>query len=95
MQKHEIVKQIVTRSGIKYEDVDELLNIAFEVIKENVDKGHEITFRGFGSFYPYHVPAKTAREMKPPYRPMRLAPRIKAAFKPSKKGFALKQKTDV
>jgi nucleoid DNA-binding protein len=95
MQRAEIVKQMVKKTGIKTEDVEEILHAFFETVKENVDKGHHITLRGFGTFYPYHVPAKTAREMKPPYRPLHLKPRIKPAFKPSKIHFALKQQHDV
>jgi len=50
MTKADIVKQIHSRTGISSATVATIVDSLIAVIKENMLHGHNIHFRGFGSF---------------------------------------------
>jgi DNA-binding protein HU-beta len=95
MQKAEIIRQVVERTGIETRDCEAVVEATIKAIRESVCAGNRVDFRGFGSFYPKVHKARKAR------RPLNgtglshsemlvLPERRKPAFKPSKKYFKIK-----
>lgn len=50
MTKADIVKQIHSRTGIRNKDVSTIVDAFLSTIKYNMVHGHNIYFRGFGTF---------------------------------------------
>jgi len=63
MQKIEVVARIANETGIPKNDVVIVIDKLFDTIINNVNKGEQIHFRGFGSFLPHKKKAKIARNI--------------------------------
>ncbi len=50
MTKHELIKEVATKSGFNPADCEIIVNRTFDSIRENVDSGKSIFIRGFGTF---------------------------------------------
>ena len=63
MTKADTVLKIVEKTGIQKEDVEKILESFFVTIKDSMEDGENIYFRGFGSFINKKRAAKTARNI--------------------------------
>jgi len=63
MRKEEIVKRIADKTGIERAEVEVTVNALFAVVKQNLVRGHDVHFRGFGSFIVKRRAAKKARNI--------------------------------
>jgi len=63
MTKADTVLKIVEKTGIQKEDVEKTLESFFVTIKDSMESGENIYFRGFGSFITKKRAAKTARNI--------------------------------
>ncbi len=63
MTKAEIVNEIAEKTGVDKLIISETVESFFKVIKNNMSKGENIYFRGFGSFILKKRARKTARNI--------------------------------
>ncbi|SEI39465.1 DNA-binding protein HU-beta [Dyadobacter koreensis] len=63
MTKADTVQKIVEKTGIQKEHVEKTLESFFLTIKDSMENGENIYFRGFGSFINKKRAAKTARNI--------------------------------
>lgn len=63
MTKADIIKRIVSQSGMDREDVTRIVESFMEQIKEAMSEGNNIYLRGFGSFVIKTRAKKTARNI--------------------------------
>ena len=62
MLKSDLIKALVARhEGLKYRDVDRILNAVLDEIGGALAAGNRVELRGFGTFTSRHRPARTAR----------------------------------
>jgi len=83
LTKAEIVSEIASKTGLEKVDVQEVMESFFTVVKENMSKGNNIYFRGFGSFIVKKRARKVARNIAK-NTSMTIPPHYVPAFKPSK-----------
>lgn len=83
MTKAEVIAQIVEKTGIDKADVQKVVETFFEVVKENMTKGENIYFRGFGSFVNKKRARKTARNIAKNVAII-IEPHYVPSFKPAK-----------
>lgn len=51
MNKTEFIKEVALISGVENIVVEHVLNVSMDVIKNTIEQGIEVSFRGFGKFY--------------------------------------------
>lgn len=90
MRKHEVVRSIVTMTGIETNDVDLIVSAMLKVIKKEVGKGKRIDFRGFGCFMPRQRKAKKGRDIARG-RVIDIPAKVEPSFRHSKKFFTVNQ----
>lgn len=83
MTKADIVDDIAERTGIEKVDVQKVVETFFTVMKDNMSDGHNVYFRGFGSFIVKKRARKVARNIAQ-NTSMVIEPHNVPAFKPSK-----------
>lgn len=84
MKKSEIVSNIEKKTGLEKEEVISVVDAFIQEIKENLEKGKNVYFRGFGSFIIKERKEKIARNIKKNTTLIVPAHNI-PAFKPSEK----------
>ena len=57
--RHDIAIAIAEKCGITKAKTEEVLTAAFEEIKSTLEGGERVTFKGFGSFAPRNMSART------------------------------------
>ena len=63
MKKTEIMSALVEKTGLTKADVEKVYNATFELIKEELSKGNEMSVAGFGKF---KITERAAREGRNP-----------------------------
>ncbi len=63
MTKAEVINEIVNRTGIGKAEVQQTVETFFKVMKNSMAEGHNIYFRGFGSFILKKRAKKVARNI--------------------------------
>lgn len=63
MTKAELVQKISDNTGIDRETVLNIVESFMLEVKDSLQKGEEVTLRGFGGFFLKHRAAKTARNI--------------------------------
>ena len=63
MTKIEIVREIVSKTGLPTKDVLVIVESLMDTIKTSMENGEEVFLRGFGSFIIKHRADKTARNI--------------------------------
>jgi DNA-binding protein HU-beta len=48
--KIDVINQIAKKTGLEKRDVKEAVENFFEIVKDSLEKGNNVYFRGFGSF---------------------------------------------
>lgn len=83
MNKTELVESISVKTGVSKKEIELVLNILFEKIKESVHKGETVEIRGFGSFSQVK---QDKRKIKSPIagKTIDVPAKIKINFKASK-----------
>ena len=64
MTKAELVQQIAEHTGVDRESVLKVVESFMVEVKDSLQRGEEVTLRGFGGFFLKHRAAKTARNIK-------------------------------
>jgi integration host factor subunit alpha len=82
MTKADLVEQIYRKVGFSKAESAEIVELAFEIIKEVLERGENVKISGFGSFV---VRQKRARRGRNPQtgEELEIAPRKVLTFKPS------------
>lgn len=93
MTKAEIVNEVANRTGLEKGDAQKTVEVFFDVMKEAMQEGHNIYFRGFGSFVVKKRARKVARNIAK-NTTMVIEPHYIPSFKPSRT-FAEKIKNSV
>ena len=83
MTKADVVSEIAARTGVERIAVQEVVENFFNVLKENMTKGNNVYFRGFGSFILKNRARKIARNIAK-NTSMVIEPHAIPAFKPAK-----------
>lgn len=63
MTKAELVQEISSKTGIAREEVLRIVESFMIEVKGSLQKGEEVTLRGFGGFFLKHRAEKTARNI--------------------------------
>lgn len=63
MKKAEIMSALAEKTGLTKADVEKVFNATFELIKEELSKGNEMSVAGFGKF---KITERAAREGRNP-----------------------------
>lgn len=50
MIKIDVINQISKKTGLEKRDVKEAVEVFFDIVKDSLEKGESVYFRGFGSF---------------------------------------------
>ena len=64
ISQSEIVRQISEKTNLTQKETDSFINDFFEVIKENLATGNDVSFVGFGAFFVNNRPAREGRNPK-------------------------------
>ncbi len=83
MRKTDIVRAIAKETGISQGDVESVINALIDLIKERVEKGEEVHFRGFGKFMAKHRAPKRAMDISRK-KPIEIPERFIPYFQPSR-----------
>ncbi|MCB0738386.1 MAG: integration host factor subunit beta [Bacteroidetes bacterium] len=83
MTKADIVNEIAEKTGIEKVDVQGVVETFFDVMKDTMSQGHNVYFRGFGSFVVKTRARKVARNIAK-NTSMIIEPHNVPDFKPSK-----------
>lgn len=83
MTKADVVSEIAAKTGIEKVAVQEVVENFFDVLKDNMSKGENIYFRGFGSFILKNRARKVARNIAK-NTSIVIEPHSIPAFKPAK-----------
>src|SRR5207244_1979027 len=81
--KADVVSEIAAKTGLEKVAVSEAVESFFTVLKDNMGKGNNVYFRGFGSFILKNRARKVARNIAK-NTSMIIAPHAVPAFKPAK-----------
>ncbi len=63
MTKADLVQEISDKTGVSREEVLNIIESFMLEVKGSLQKGEEVTLRGFGGFFLKHRAAKTARNI--------------------------------
>ncbi|MDZ4840289.1 MAG: HU family DNA-binding protein [Bacteroidota bacterium] len=83
MTKADVVSDIATKTGMDRKVVQDVVEQFFTVLKDNMSKGNNIYFRGFGSFILKNRAKKIARNIAKGTS-LEIPPHTVPAFKPAK-----------
>lgn len=83
MTKADVVAEIATRTGVEKIAVQSVVEEFFTVLKDNMSKGNNVYFRGFGSFILKNRARKVARNIAK-NTSIVIEPHAIPAFKPAK-----------
>lgn len=83
MTKADVVTEIASKTGVERVAVQEVVESFFNVLKDNMAKGENIYFRGFGSFILKNRARKIARNIAK-NTSIVIEPHAIPAFKPAK-----------
>lgn len=83
MTKADVVNEIANKTGIEKVDVQKVIETFFHVMKDTMADGHNVYFRGFGSFLVRRRAKKIARNIAK-NTSMVIDAHFVPAFKPSK-----------
>ncbi len=83
MTKQELVQQVASKTGCTNASVEQVISAAINEIRETVERGEEVTLRGFGTFKPKACKARVARNIGTG-EAVRVAAHMKPSFKPAK-----------
>lgn len=83
MTKADVVSEIAAKTGIEKVAVQEVVENFFTVLKDNMGKGNNVYFRGFGSFILKNRARKVARNIAK-NTSIVIEPHAVPAFKPAK-----------
>lgn len=83
MTKADVVSEIAAKTGIEKVAVSEVVENFFSVLKDNMTKGNNVYFRGFGSFILKNRARKVARNIAK-NTSIVIEPHAVPAFKPAK-----------
>lgn len=50
MDKRKLARELADRAGIKKGDAAVIVDLTFDILRENLEKGEKIIIHGFGSF---------------------------------------------
>ncbi len=83
MNKAELVDAVAAETRLSKTSVEDILNVALQVIKKNVKKGNDVTLVGFGTF------TRTKRQARAGHNPqtgsaITIPAMILPRFKPGK-----------
>jgi DNA-binding protein HU-beta len=81
--KADVVSEIAAKTGIERVAVQEVVENFFDVLKDNMGKGNNIYFRGFGSFVLKNRARKVARNIAK-NTSIVIEPHAVPSFKPAK-----------
>lgn len=83
MKKTEIMSALAEKTGLTKADVEKVYNATFELIKEELSKGNEMSVAGFGKF---KITERAAREGRNPQtgETIKIAASKSIGFKASK-----------
>jgi len=81
--KADVVSEIAAKTGIEKVAVSEVVENFFSVLKDNMSKGTNVYFRGFGSFILKNRARKVARNIAK-NTSIVIEPHAVPAFKPAK-----------
>jgi DNA-binding protein HU-beta len=81
--KADVVSEIAAKTGIEKVAVSEVVEHFFSVLKDNMSKGNNVYFRGFGSFILKNRARKVARNIAK-NTSIVIEPHSVPAFKPAK-----------
>jgi len=81
--KADVVSEIAAKTGIEKVAVSEVVENFFTVLKDNMGKGNNVYFRGFGSFILKNRARKVARNIAK-NTSIVIEPHAVPAFKPAK-----------
>jgi DNA-binding protein HU-beta len=81
--KADVVAEIATRTGVEKIAVQSVVEEFFTVLKDNMSKGNNVYFRGFGSFILKNRARKVARNIAK-NTSIVIEPHAIPAFKPAK-----------
>lgn len=91
MTKADLVQEISDKTGIARDEVLSIIETFMVEVKESLQKGEEVTLRGFGGFFMKHKAAKTARNISK-NTTMIVPEHYSPAFKPAKEFIDLLKK---
>lgn len=80
MTRHDISKLVAKRGGYIAKEVDNIIVMALEEIRNAVANGEKVTLRGFATVHPHLSPAKYVRDIsrgKAVTLPARYIPKFK------------------
>ena len=83
MNKTELVESVSIKTGISKKEIELVLNIFVEKIKESIHNGDTVEIRGFGSFF---QAIQEKRQIKSPIagKTIDVPAKLKISFKASK-----------
>lgn len=83
MTKQELVQAVAENTGCTTASVEQVISAAMQEIRSTVERGEEVTLRGFGTFKPKACKARVARNISTG-ESVRVAAHMKPSFKPAK-----------
>lgn len=90
MRKIEVIRSIVSKTGIETRDVEIVIDAFIATIKKEVGDGKRIDFRGFGSFRPRIRKRKVAHDFQT-NKAIQIPQKAVPHFKPSTKYFKIRE----
>lgn len=82
MTKQELVQQVAESTCCTTASVEQVIGATMDKIREAVERGEEVTLRGFGTFKPKACKARVARNINTG-ESVRVAAHMKPSFKPA------------
>ena len=82
--KRDIITELSDKTGLKHHQVAEVLDGLMEVITQKVEKGHDVTFRTFGTFEVCVAKSKIGRNPNKPQDEVLIPDRCVVRFKPGR-----------
>ena len=82
--KREIVSDLSDQTGLTQSDTSLLVDSFIEMVGRNLEKGHSVTFRTFGTFEICVAKAKIGRNPNKPGSEVRIPERCVVRFKPGR-----------
>lgn len=83
MTSTQLIKSVSKSTGVDKKTIDYVLEISFEIIKDAVTSGDNVTIRAFGSFSRQYRKAKVGRIIKA-NRTVEIPAHYVTRFKPAK-----------
>jgi nucleoid DNA-binding protein len=82
--KREIVSDLSDQTGLTQSDTSLLVDAFIEMVGRNLEKGHNVTFRTFGTFEICVAKAKIGRNPNKPGSEVHIPERCVVRFKPGR-----------